>query len=257
MSVSSGQEDKSYGLADQMAQFLVKANLHRVVVFDFIGPDNRLNALGQDLADKFSIALQNHAPALSVVDRAAVKKIIAENRVAPDIIRDKEIAWWLASQLQVDAVILGQLIPVGDEIKISIGSLAMKTGAGSPGFSIVSPLSTEMNSLIESPVMPVRHIDTAQLMAAKGTVALCVHCPNPNFSGPAVQEHVHGTAILNVTVGLDGRAHDIEIVKPLSHRLTEQAIKAVQSWTFTPGKSADGQPLEMETRIEVYFRLGR
>jgi TolB-like protein len=251
----SAQQAETHGLADQMAQSLEKNRAHRIVVFDFIGPDNKLNGLGQKLADEFSIALQSRMPKISVVDRAAVRDLIERNRVAPDVVRDKEIAWWLASQLKVDAVVLGQLMPVGDRIKIAIGSIALETGDASPGFSIEAPLSDEMKTMLAVAVGNAHAVNSSQLMSEGGTVPKCIHCPNPNFSSAAVQDRVGGTALLSALIGLNGQARDIEIIKPLSHRLTEQAIVALQSWTFVPGKSGDGEAVEVETPIEVSFRF--
>ena len=252
---ASVQQGETHGLADQMAQSLEKNRAHRVVVFDFIGPDNKLNPLGQKLADEFSIALQNRIPKISVVDRVTVRGLIERNRVAPDIVRDKEIAWWLASQLKVDAFVLGQLMSVGDQIKVAIGSIALKTGDASPGFSITVPLSDEMKTMLAVSVGKAHAINSSHLMSERGTLPKCIHCPNPNFSSAAVQDRVAGTALLSALIGLNGQARDIEIIKPLSHRLTEQAIVALQSWTFVPGKSADGEAIEVETPIEVVFRF--
>jgi TolB-like protein len=251
----SAQQAETHGLADQMAESLKKASAHSIVVFDFIGPDNKLNGLGQKLADEFSITLQNRAPEISVVDRATVRDLIERNRVAPDVVREKEIAWWLASQLKVDAVILGQLMPVGDQIKIAIGSIALKTGGASPGFSIMAPLSDEMKAMLAVSVAKVHAVNSSQLMSERGILPKCIHCPNPNFSSAAVKDRVGGTALLSALIGLNGQARDIEIIKPLSHRLTEQAIVALQSWTFVPGKSANGEAVEVETPIEVSFRF--
>jgi TonB family protein len=239
-----------------MAQALQKADVHSVVVFDFIGPDKKLNTLGQELAAKFNATLQKSNSKLSILDRAAVKEVMVANRVAPGVIREPEIAWWLATQMKADAFILGELSLEGDQLKIDIGSVKVKTGGSIVAFSVVTPISEEMRERLAIPV-GTKYVDTRDVSADKGKLPTCLHCPPPQFSQAAVDKHIEGTVLLTAVVGLDGRARDIEILKPLSHRLTEKAIVAVQSWTFAPGKSADGQPLEVETPIEVSFRLGR
>jgi TonB family protein len=251
------QESQTHGLADEVAHSLTKAKIHTVAVFDFIGPGNKLNALGVDLADNLARTLRNRAQNITVLDRSAVRDLIEGNRVAPDVIRDKEIAWWLATKLNVDAVILGQLVPVGDEIKISIGFISTTNGDASAGYSIVTPLSSEMKSLLATAVGPAHSTNSSQPIPADTTMPKCIHCPSPNFSLAAIQEKVQGTAVLSAFIGLDGRARDIEILKPLSHRLTEQAIAAVQSWTFTPAVSAEGKPVEVEIPIEVAFKFSK
>ena len=233
-----------------MAEALQKAKVHSVIVFDFIGPDKELNALGQDLADKFSATLQKSSSSLSVIDRADVKKLIETNRVAPDIVRDTEIAWWLATQLKVDAFVLGNLSVDGDKLEIKIGSVMTKDGKAVAAFSTSAPLSDGMKSLLAIPVARVLATDTKELEAANGALPRCVHCPNPTFSEAAVDKHIAGTVVLSALIGLDGRAYHIEIIKPVNYRLTEKAIEAVQGWTFSPGKSADGKPVEVLTPIE-------
>jgi TonB family protein len=112
-----------------------------------------------------------------------------------------------------------------------------------------------MNAHLEVVVTPAPRIDPSQLVPAHGTAPKCVHCPSPKYSGPGAQDRIEGTVALSALVGLDGRARDIDIVQPLSHGLTEQAIAAVESWTLVPAKSADGKPLEIKTLFEVTFKL--
>jgi TonB family protein len=86
---------------------------------------------------------------------------------------------------------------------------------------------------------------------------VCLHCPNPEFSQAAVANHIEGTVVLVGVIGLDGRAREIDVRKPVSYRLTEKAIEAVQKWTYRPATGADGTPVELLTTIEVVFKLSR
>jgi TonB family protein len=245
---------KAQGLGPQMAEALQKAKIRSVLVFDFIGPKKELNALGQDLAEKFSATLQKSSSKITVVDRADVKKLIETNRVAPDIVRDTEIAWWLATQLKVDAFVLGKLSIDEDKLEIEIGAIATKDGKSVAEFSASTPISDGMKALLTIPVARVFATNTKELEAANGIVPKCLYCPNPKFSEAAVDKRVAGTVRLSVLIGLDGRARNIEIVNAVNYRLTEKAIEAIQSWTFAPGKSADGRPIEVLTPIEVAFK---
>ena len=249
----SPQQAEAQDLSTQMAEALQKAKIHSILVFDFIGPNNELNALGQDLADKFSTTLQTSSSKLTVIDRADVKKLIETNRVAPDVVRNIEIAWWLARQLKVDAFVLGNLSLANDKLEIQIGSVATKDGKSVGGFTASSPISEGMKARMV-PAARVLAIDSREVMDANGTIHACVHCPNPKFSDAAVNKRVAGTVLLSVLIGLDGRASHIEILKPVDYRLTEKAIEAVQGWTFSPGKSADGKSIEVLTPIEVTFK---
>jgi TonB family protein len=255
--LAAPEQAGAQGLGTQMAEALQKSKIHTVLVFDFIGPKDELNALGQDLADKFSTTLQKSSSNFTVVDRADVKKLIETNRVAADIVRDTEIAWWLATQLKADAFILGKLSIDGDTLKIEIGAIATKDGKSIASFSLPAPISGAMKARMAIPVATAIEFDKRLASVRKETMPVCLHCPNPEFSQAAVANHIEGTVVLVGVIGLDGRAREIDVRKPVSYRLTEKAIEAVQKWTYRPATGADGTPVELLTTIEVVFKLSR
>jgi protein TonB len=55
-------------------------------------------------------------------------------------------------------------------------------------------------------------------------------------------------------VRLDGRLHNIRLVRSLGLGLDEQAVEAVRQWRFRPGFK-DGQAVIVEALITVRFRL--
>ena len=59
---------------------------------------------------------------------------------------------------------------------------------------------------------------------------------------------------LSVTIGEDGTAHDIRVLRPLGLGLDEAAIAAVSTWRFLPG-TKDSQPVAVKTEIECNFAL--
>ena len=63
-----------------------------------------------------------------------------------------------------------------------------------------------------------------------------------------------GTVILDVTVAEDGRATDIRVLKGVPFGLNEQAIRAVNEWTFKPASYGD-RPIAVRVPIETSFRL--
>ena len=76
----------------------------------------------------------------------------------------------------------------------------------------------------------------------------------PEYSEEARIARLEGTVTVSVTIGEDGRAHDLRIVKPLGLGLDENAIAAVSGWQFTPGTKA-GNPVAVQSTIEVNYRL--
>jgi len=81
-----------------------------------------------------------------------------------------------------------------------------------------------------------------------------IYTPDPAYTLEARREKYQGTCVLGVVVGVDGRSHEIRVLRPLGKGLDEQAIEAVKQWKFSPGKK-DGQPVAVMIRVEVQFRL--
>jgi protein TonB len=64
-----------------------------------------------------------------------------------------------------------------------------------------------------------------------------------------------GTVVLDLTVGDDGRAREIDVVTGLPHGLTEAAIAALHACRFSPGEK-DGHPVAVRIRgFKIRFVL--
>ena len=64
-----------------------------------------------------------------------------------------------------------------------------------------------------------------------------------------------GTVSLIVTIGTDGKAHNIVVTKAVAYGLTEKAVENVSNWRFKPANGPDGQPADVRQTIEVTFTL--
>lgn len=252
------QEPKpsSQELAQKIAKALTNSDAHSVVVFDFCGPVTHLSALGQDLADGLRLSLSNDFRGFSVRDRDTVRMVIEANHLAPAIICNKQAAQWLASQLNVDSFLVGFLATKNDQVSVGIQFVRVATGNEIAEFTATGPLSNAMKTRLDTIVGPKHEIDLNHLVLQKGTIPKCVRCPSPRYSRDASDARIEGTVVLSALIGLDGRARDITVTKSVPYGLTGEAIQAVKSWVFVPGKSADGKQLEVEIPIQVNFKWG-
>jgi TonB family protein len=76
----------------------------------------------------------------------------------------------------------------------------------------------------------------------------------PDYTVEArVMKH-HGTAVLYVVVGKDGRPHNVRLVRGLGLGLDEEAVEAILQWKFQPGMK-DGELVNVSAQVEVNFRL--
>jgi len=239
-----------------MGKALTKAKVSSVAIFDFMGPGQRLNQLGRDLADQFSSALANSGGKFQVTDRSAVKAIIDDNRVAPDVIRDPEIAWWLARQLHAEAFVVGKLSPAdGNRLEIVVAAARTKDGKEIPNLSVVVPFTEEMMTSLSKSLCEDHMKDRLDPHSPNGTFPKCIYCPRARYSDPAMAHAQEGAVLLIVQIGEEGFAKDIEFVHGMPYGLTQKAIEAVQTWKFQPSLGPDGKPRAVWQPIEVNFHL--
>lgn len=86
------------------------------------------------------------------------------------------------------------------------------------------------------------------------TAPVAIYQPDPEYSEEARKSKYQGVVVLTVTVGTDGRAHDIHVARSLGLGLDEKAIEAVKSWKFEPGKKGN-VPVAVQVAVEVDFHL--
>jgi hypothetical protein len=72
--------------------------------------------------------------------------------------------------------------------------------------------------------------------------------PVPEYQ-PVPSMHGHGHARLALTVGTDGRVHDIDVLQPLSGEMG-RLIGAVQSWRFKPA-TENGTPVTSRFTVDI------
>lgn len=77
---------------------------------------------------------------------------------------------------------------------------------------------------------------------------------DPEYTEEARKAKISGPVLLKLTVGVDGMAHDISVVRGLDSGLDLKAVEAVQKWHFNPGM-LKGEPVPVLATIEINFRL--
>jgi hypothetical protein len=200
--VAHTQPADDQGLAPSMAKALTDAKVKTVVVFDFMGPGDRLSQLGQELADGFSQTLATSGGNFNVIDRAKVRTVIEVNRVAPDVIRDPEIAWWLARQLKADALIVGKLSPTeGNTLEIGVAAAKTKDGEDIVSLSVTAPITDELKARLSNSVINNRTRNQIPPNSPRDAYPKCIYCPRAEFSYAALAHKHQGVVVLIVLVG--------------------------------------------------------
>ncbi len=76
----------------------------------------------------------------------------------------------------------------------------------------------------------------------------------PEYSNDARAARLEGTVVLSLVVDQQGRPQNLKVVRSLGLGLDEQAIEAVEKWSFKPGMK-DGKPVPVVATIEINFKL--
>lgn len=76
----------------------------------------------------------------------------------------------------------------------------------------------------------------------------------PLYSDEARSFGIEGKVALDVTVGVDGKAREIQVIRGLGFGLDQNALVAVRDWHFVPGRR-NGRPELSPVRIDVEFSL--
>lgn len=245
-------------LTAPMAEVLVKAKQKSVIVLDFSGPGDKDTALGQALAEKFSMALSKSSDKFSVAARGEINESLAKKALRPTGFNDIGLALLAASEFKIESVIIGKITLTGDSLGIAVECYRVDSGKWLNGFKTTSTFSAEMRDLMNKFVeYPAPQPDlTIPVSGSSGySYPTCVECPPAHYDGHDAPRHYVGTVILSVVISADGSADDVAVLKALPYGLTARAIEAVKSWKFTPARGPHGNPAAVRQVISVTFHL--
>jgi TonB family protein len=85
-----------------------------------------------------------------------------------------------------------------------------------------------------------------------------LHEVKPQYPAAAMRARIEGSVLLEAVVGVDGRVGAVHVARSLDllNGLDEQAVRALQQWTFTPGMK-DGAAVPVLISAQLSFALGR
>jgi protein TonB len=118
------------------------------------------------------------------------------------------------------------------------------------------------NAAAAEPFQSQRHVSVAPA-AAKGPLhlssgvvsGLLLTKTTPVYPPIAVAAHVEGTVVLAATISAGGSIENLRVVS--GHPMLQQAaLETVRNWRYRPFL-LNGQPVEVETTINVIFTLNR
>jgi TonB family protein len=115
----------------------------------------------------------------------------------------------------------------------------------------IEPSATE----VPSTTAPEQPNPEGAVRVSSGVMAnLVASQPNPVYPPIARAAHVQGVVVLHAIISKEGTVEKLTVISgpPM---LTQSAVDAVQKWTYRP-YLLDGQPVEVETTINVNYTYG-
>jgi TonB family protein len=257
-STASAQLPSLDPLTAPMGEAIAKAKLKSVIVLDFSGPGEIDTALGQELAEKFSMALSKSSDKFSVAARGEINESLAKKALRSTGFNDVGLALLAASEFKIESVIIGKITLTGDSLGIAVECYRVDSGKWLNGFKTTSTVSAEMRDLMNNFVeYPAPQPDlTIPVSGSNGySYPTCVECRPAHYDGHDAPRHFVGTVILSAVITADGSTDDVMVLKALPYGLTARAIEAVKSWKFTPARDSRGNSAAVRQVIGVTFHL--
>jgi TonB family protein len=128
--------------------------------------------------------------------------------------------------------------------------------------SINSQLATLTARVENTPELERRYADLLReyqmakqyLENAPTTGPALISRAEPEYTAAAKSAGIQGKVELSITIGTDGIARDIQVIRSLDPGLDKQAIECVTKWRFRPA-SRGGHPVTAFATVEVDFKL--
>jgi protein TonB len=124
---------------------------------------------------------------------------------------------------------------------------------GVPGGTMGGVLGSVMSSV---PTAVPKAATPQRVRVSQGvSQGLLIHKVTPQYPPLAQQARIQGTVVLQALIGKDGTIQNLHVVSghPM---LTNSALEAVKEWRYKP-YYLNGEPVEVETTINVNFTLGQ
>jgi periplasmic protein TonB len=125
-----------------------------------------------------------------------------------------------------------------------------------PGGQSEGPIGDIFNSMSDNRTPPpaAKALTPPRIRVSRGIErAKIIYQPEPDYPALAKMARVQGTVRFEALIAKDGTIQDLKVLSghPL---LVQSALAAVQQWRYQP-TLLNGQPVEVETEIDVNFTL--
>jgi TolB-like protein len=122
------QQSELRSLANGLAEDIVASGKKSIAVVDFTDLQGRPTELGRFLAEEFAVALTRTHKGFEIIDRAHLKTILAEHKLAATGLIDPATAKKLGQIIGADALLSGSMTPFSESVRIAVKVITTDTG---------------------------------------------------------------------------------------------------------------------------------
>jgi protein TonB len=131
----------------------------------------------------------------------------------------------------------------------NVAGVAGMEGLGGGGIGGV------LGGMGNAPAPVVKAATPKKIAISSGVIAgLKIGGVNPTYPPIARAARISGTVVLQATISKQGTIQNLRVISgpPM---LTQSALEAVKTWRYKP-YDLNGEPVEVETTVNVVFNLG-
>ena len=245
----------------------------KVAIFVFARGDKTVSQLGSILAEQFASALAREGKSFEILDPEKLESVREQELWTESEVQEEGTACALARMAGAGIVILGKHEKVKEWVKgVQVEMRAILASAeGRKKIGEVRGWLSLPREWLILDALPSLDAKKEAEYAANAKMPLpdgvfkpgkdrvsfpeCEYCPDPRFSDEARNAKYMAKVLLRLTVLANGKATDIQVIKPARFGLTQSAIETVKTWRFKPAKDRDGKPVPVRVDIEIVFRL--
>jgi TonB family protein len=231
--------------------------LKLVFVVGNVHPGTGVSDQDIKLRDALSDSLASHLHDSRLIDGAAIRKFLKDNRISPDMLYSPSLADLIAIHGRADAfVALAIRYLDSGLLRLTAELHAKEKNFESVGeFSCEVALSDLQTKVSGNPSSTSLN-KTAPYAGTNGLTGIeCLYCPGPSFPPKARRKGVKGQVMVltEVIVNPDGRAYDIRLISSAGFGFDAEAVEAILRWRFKPAQ-VGGQPIAAITQIQILFQ---
>lgn len=162
-------------LSEQIASTMLVLNTRRVAVMNFPLLTGEITELGMYLSDKLTNSLFKYRDKFEVVERAKLETVVKEMKLGMTGIIDDKTAQTLGKIFGADAIVVGTITDLGEEIDINLRVL----GTERANVLAVASVMLEKNTTIERMMSRVKVIEPKAKPSERETPVEVIAEPAP------------------------------------------------------------------------------